>query len=82
MATVIISSELMEALEAKLKEQAETISRLTAELAQCKHALDDDDLDAAMCKCGHPLRGHSQGVCIESCSDGLVCECNNFEVAK
>ena len=62
----------------------EDVKRLTAELEQCKHALDDEgeDLDAAMCKCGHPLREHRHGECIEQQPDGYICECNNFEVAK
>lgn len=59
------------------------VKRLTAELAQCKHALDDEVEDLnEMCKCGHYLGNHRLGECIEQQSDGYICECNNFEVAK
>ena len=61
----------------------EAIQRLTAELTQCKHALDDEGEDLnEMCKCGHYLGNHRLGECVEQQSDGYICECNSFEAAK
>ncbi len=84
---VTIPRELVLAMEAKLKEQAETIARLTAELAQCKHALDDE---GEMCECGHPMGEHYYETdeiekgCMHIVNNerSLYCECHKFEAAK
>ena len=58
--------------QAALKAQAETIARLEAELAQCKHALDDEGEDT--CTCGHSLDSHTKSG-LHSCEK---CECAMF----
>ena len=67
--------------QAALKAQAETIARLEAELAQCKHALDNE---GEMCKCGHTRDEHNYDS-IDGCAhvdDFDFCPCMNYEAAK
>lgn len=57
----------------------EDVKRLTAELAQCKHALDDE---GEMCECGHPMSEHSHkhgAGCLVLMNDWVYCKC---EVTK
>ncbi len=48
------------------------VKRLTAELAQCKHALDDEGEDD--CTCGHSLDSHTKSG-VHPCRE---CECLMF----
>jgi len=53
----------------------EDVKRLTAELAQCKHALDDK---GEMCECGHPMSEHSHkhgAGCLVLMNDWVYCKC-------
>ena len=56
----------------------EDVARLEAELAQCKHALDDEGED--VCTCGHLLDSHTKSG-VHPCEE---CECKMFwaKVAK
>ncbi len=59
------------------------VKRLTAELEQCKHALDDE---GEICECGHSIYDHTRkGGCFEPSEDdsGMTyCTCSKFEAAK
>lgn len=50
----------------------EDVARLTSELAQCKHALDDEGEDA--CTCSHSLDSHTKSG-VHPCGE---CECLMF----
>ena len=72
--------------QAALKAQAETIARLTAELAQCKHAPDDEGEDVDMCRCGH--HGHEHKTtqfmtmgCFHQNKSNVYCGCLEFRKA-
>ncbi len=55
------------------------VTRLTAELEQCKHALDDEGEDATMCKCGHPMSEHTSKYgagCLVLLENQNYCKCS------